>query len=391
MFRTSHPGRFKKSPEELAKDWIASKLSEYYKQASLILPENLSAREFAYQPIGSKSYVRHLSFKSAEDLRKYVVQNPPLHLFYSSAIYTFPEINDMEKKGMVGSELIFDIDADEVKGCEYFEQMHICRNCGYVMYGKSIKKCIKCGSTDVVDAEPIPGNCIKNAARETKKLVKILRKDFGFSEVKVYFSGNRGFHVRPVCDEGCLKLSSEERAQIVKYIKGDGLSIERILLSNTKRKKNLIIPAPDEPGWRGRIGEIIYNKMGMMPSKKITLEEAKSKLGNDIDFAEIVKEASVDIDEKVTIDVHRLIRIPNSINGKLGFPVLEIPESELENFYISCNLSPFKEKTEIQANFTLENKVIMGEKVDLIKGDRITVPGCIAFLLISRGLAIPVM
>ncbi|WP_243675341.1 hypothetical protein [Vulcanisaeta distributa] len=39
---------------------------------------------------------------------------------------------------------------------------------------------------------------------------------------------------------------------------------------------------------------------------------------------------STHIDEVVTMDVHRLIRLPNSLHGKTGLRVIRVSPSDLE-------------------------------------------------------------
>ncbi|MEM0021424.1 MAG: DNA primase small subunit domain-containing protein [Fervidicoccaceae archaeon] len=370
-------------PRERALEWIRRELIEYYTAAELELPENLSSREFAFQPLTSQFYVRHLSFKSADELRKFILKNPPMHLYYSSAVYLFPEIKEMEKKGYVGSELLFDIDVDEISGCNPMEQLHVCLNCGHLMYGSKIKRCMKCNSSKVVEVSPVSEDCIRKGARMAAELTRVLRRDLGFDRVDIYFSGNRGFHVRPNCDEECMKLTSDERREIVDYLKGTGLDLEAIL---GPLKDNLLVPSPRDPGWRGRIGRAIYERLGLREDDSITWGEAKKRL--KIERAEeAILLASIDIDEKVTIDVHRLIRIPGSINGKLGLPVVKLGEAELKDFTIRCELSPFKVKVPIKMRVSIIEKTIMGIKVSANKGELLEVPGCLAFPFLVKGIA----
>jgi len=81
-------------------------------------------REFTLQPFDSETYVRHLSFRSPEELRRYVVQKPPLHLYYSSAVYLQPSAPSMEEKGWRGSDPLFNIDADQIPGCSVQKLYH---------------------------------------------------------------------------------------------------------------------------------------------------------------------------------------------------------------------------------------------------------------------------
>jgi len=370
-------------PREKSIAWIRRRLSEYYSSAELELPDNISTREFAVQPLGAQSYVRHLSFRSEAELREYLVKNPPLHLYYSSAQYLFPEVKSMESKGYLGSELIFDIDADELPGCRAMEQMHVCLDCGYLMYGNKIKKCLKCGSQNVVEASPIPDECVKKAGEAALQLVRILKREMGFEDVKIYFSGNRGFHIRPLCSDACLKLSSEERREIVDYIKGNGLDVERLTGFG---KRSWLIPHPDDPGWRGRVGKIIYDKLGLDPKEHFTWEEVGNRIDESL-LRSFIESAAVAIDEKVTVDVHRLIRIPGSINGKLGLPVIRLAEEELSDFSIRCELSPFKERVNVKMNVSIIGKKIMGVELNAYKGEEIEIPGCLAFPFILKGIA----
>ena len=55
----------------------------------------------------------------------------------------------------------------------------------------------------------------------------------------------------------------------------------------------------------------------------------------------IIEEIGVEIDEPVTIDIHRLIRYPGSLHGKTGFKVQELTLKQLEDF------NPFNENEEI--------------------------------------------
>ncbi len=387
MSHTSRRGRYK--DKRLA--WIANIFSLYYKNASLELPEDIHTREFAYQPIGKKTYVRHLSFKTPEEVKNYFSENPPLHAYYSSAIYAFPEIPDMEQKKLLGSNLIFDIDADHLPKCRFMEQLHVCLSCGYFMRGSGISKCPRCGSTQVVEAEPIPDVCLREAAITAKKLVRTLRKDLGLTRSRIYFSGNRGFHVIPVCDKDCLQMTSEERREIVDYLKGVGLDINEALFLGERRKrvKTLIAPSPQDPGWRGRIGEVLYEKIRKKPDARLTFGEIENMLGEKIDFYELVNEAVIEVDEKVTIDIHRLIRIPGSLNGKTGFPVIRVSENDLLDFKISCDLSPLKGKTPVKLNVDINEKEIMGYTINGSKNNVITLPQCIALFLMLKGIADP--
>ena len=120
-------------------------LSSYYSYAELELPEDMELREFSIQPVDSDVYVRHLSLTTPEELRKFVLSNPPLHLYYSSAKYERPSETEMENKGWLGSDLLFDIDADHL--CDGLRSFEFCapfsRDCVKISYVEVDKDCMR--------------------------------------------------------------------------------------------------------------------------------------------------------------------------------------------------------------------------------------------------------
>lgn len=253
---------------------------EYYENAELELPDDMELREFAYQPFESETYVRHLSFTSPLELKQYILENIPLHLYYSSARYQLPSAKNMDEKGWLGSDLLFDLDADEI--CE-LRIRRFCPNDGYETLASN------CNGEPAIDYPEITNECIMKVFENALLLKDILNEDFGL-KAKIYFSGNRGFHIRVACYDECALLDSDDRKEIANYISS---------------------PKPpfvheENPGWSGR-------------------------------FARNVR--GINIDTQVTIDIRRLVRIPGSINGKAGLKVVEVKN---DKFDYGEWLSPFK-------------------------------------------------
>lgn len=280
-------------------------LRKYYSEAQLRLPENYMLREFAFQPFEGKSYIRHLSFQSIASLREYLTRHTPRQAYYSAAIYRDPAAERMEDKGWLGSELMFDIDVDHIKGCD-----NIVINVEESNFLNIITdKCIDLGKDHLL------------------RLIDVLTQDFGFSrsEILVYFTGNRGFHVVVEAEkEDWLRLNSKERRELVDYIRGIGLDLNRFFKQSKRIKP--ISPLPTDGGWRGRIA-----RNGIELEDILRNPEA------------VIERVYVEIDEQVTQDLSRLVRIPGSINGKSGLisKILH-SESDILNFKVGDHLSPFK-------------------------------------------------
>ena len=153
-----------------------SSISDYYWHAPLYEPPEFTRREFGFRKNGDKM-VRHKSFSSVQKLRTYLIETAPDHVYFSSSKYKDPAAYPMEdkKKGWVGSDLVFDIDYDHLK-------------------------------------RPT----LREAKKQSEKLMVILKDDLGFKKLLYVDSGSRGFHVH-VQDECVQKLGNPERREIADF------------------------------------------------------------------------------------------------------------------------------------------------------------------------------
>lgn len=151
-------------------------LSDYYMTAPLYEPPFFQNREFAIIKKDLPMW-RHLAFANVEKLRAFLIEHAPLHVYFSSAKYEYPAIEDMptKKKYWLGSDLTFDIDNDHLKKKTLIE-----------------------------------------AKKQVLKLLSILIFDFGFQDLTLTFSGRRGYHVY-VRDECIQKCGNAERREIADY------------------------------------------------------------------------------------------------------------------------------------------------------------------------------
>ncbi|MEM1982602.1 MAG: DNA primase small subunit PriS [Sulfolobales archaeon] len=338
------------------KNIIKELFREYYKKNELIIPNDFIMREFAFQTFDSDSYIRHKSFNSSALLKEYIVSIAPKHAYFSSAIYRDPGVENMDEKGWIGSDLIFDIDADDIPGCNPLK----------------INLCI---SNECQDVELINEECVELAKAHEEELLDILVNDLGFTydNVEVQFSGNRGFHTRVhPKDSSWLTLNSSARKEIVDYLKGIELDINYIIPLKDKKIK-ISTPNISEGGWRRRIAKKITDL------RNVNLPE---------DLESLINRCLVKVDEKVTIDISRLIRIQESLNGKTGLKVTKLDPGKIHNFRIEEGLSPFTNYTAIiLPTADIKGIKLLDHELDLTKYMSYRVPAAVAIYLALNKLA----
>lgn len=313
--------------EPKAERFVKKLISDYYFNAESIAPPHTERREFGFGDFEKKIAFRHYSFRNGEEFKKYLVDNAPPFINYSPAEYEHPDGRPMENKGWLGGELIFDLDATD---------LHLqCQE--------------KHGRSWVCD------NCLSSVKAETTKLVEdFLIPDFGFSEreIKINFSGNRGYHVH-VVNENIFHLDSKARKQISEYITGSGMNPERFFELRPVRREGMKSfdvlhgPRPTDGGWGGKIAR---NLIGALNTGVATLEEMgikqefakklfknrasvilgistgnwdtikipkKEEFWKDVIKTMAIKQSD-NIDRNVTNDTGHLIRLPDSLHGDTG-------------------------------------------------------------------------
>jgi DNA primase small subunit len=327
---------------------------EYYEKAELDLPSDIEFREFAYQPFDSESYVRHLSFRTYDEVKNFFIQHVPLHLYFSSATYLSPAAEDMELKGWRGSDLLFDIDSDHIKKCvenKLVKKFRICPECE-ILSEEPENECPQCsGETiDYIDPE-----CLKYAEEVALDVVDILVEEIGINKrfITVSFSGNRGFHIR-VTDERLRSLDRDSRRIIAGFIKASNMHFPAIKID----EKDLVLPPRViDGGVRRRVANRLLRQIIEPELREYILSSGhvKKDLIKRIDkdllqrYSKYYSDyAETPIDEMVTMDISRLVRIPNSINGKSGLLTKKIDLNELGDIeFVLEKFSPFHDRTAV--------------------------------------------
>ncbi len=326
---------------------------KYYRTESAILPDRFARREFGFMFFDKNFVQRHLSFSSPEELHRYMQGNVPAHSYYSTSYYRKPNEPVMEDKQWLGAELIFDLDADHLDGAKE------------MTYAQMILQ-IRSEMINLVDS--------------------FLLGDLGFSEDQVHitFSGGRGYHAH-VRTPDVMELGTHERRELVDYITGSGLNIDWVFPINrvatskvvtgngvrTNVAKDRLIPPADAGGWkkrmRGGLMDVVnvfcdcdmkeikreYPSIKKSDGKSIAKAQEELRKARGVLFEKnnmamlstsvqnmlmkVMKEdvayrLSGEVDEPVTADIKRLIRLPGSVHGKSGLRVTPITREQLTDF-----------------------------------------------------------
>ncbi len=273
----------------------------------LISEKSFRRREFGFDILGSH-FVRNRSFQKPEHLKEY------LYTFSVAGAYLGGEYSSplRAKRGKreaitihdaewVGRELIFDLDINEYDPV---------RTCGC----KGKNACNICWGL------------LQDASRI---IDETLREDFGFEQIYWLFTGGRGYHCW-VTDPKAFVLDHEQRAGIVGYMQliHDPLGeqrVEDISINGEQLRKRIfrilaqkfILEAPSSA-----FEEIGIKKKALetLRAKAIAFEQLDNyysiipSKAKDSFLPQLIKYRYPRIDHKVTIDVKRLIRLPESVH-----------------------------------------------------------------------------
>jgi DNA primase small subunit len=399
-------------------NFIRELFNEYYRReyAPKKLPF-MEKREFGFI-LFEGFMLRHKSFGHVEELKKFLEDSTPTDAYYSCAYYENPEA-EMDKKGWLGADLIFDVDADHIPtSCDKIHDEWKCGDCGFSGKGITPEKCPAC-SSEKLNVITWPCEvCLTSAKAETIKLLDMLMKDFGFSnkEIQVFFSGHRGYHVH-VESESVKALDAVARKEIVDYITCLGLEASFYYASKGVEKMPIESLSLGNYGWGKRLTSGVVNfireareedfiKIGLKRNIAKIISQNKDKLlkswtnsrmwgnvkGVGLEawrkMAEYVtKVQSAKIDTVVTTDIHRLIRLPETLHGKTGFKKTELPTSEIDIFDPFRNALAFAKNTATVFVSDAPKFRLNDENLGPYKKQKVELPTAAAVLLICKNKA----
>ena len=354
----------------------------YFDHFNLIhVPENPNQREFGFQKFKS-GMNRHISLKTDKELHLLLMQKVPSDVYVSNACYSFPNL-PMNEKDWKSAELIFDIDAKDldVKNRDKHSCVK-CTECNEIATLQS--SCPNCQSNKLSKITLSCNDCITEAKNQVKKLNDILIDDFGndSNNIQVFFSGNEGFHIY-VNNSEFQTVGAKERAEIADHIMFRGIIPETFGFKKFNSEK-IALPDFNEPGWRGRISKSLYGSKSMRPKiSKTIISSGYSAFQKQLEI--IKKQIGVRIDPNVTVDIHRIFRLPGSLNSKSGLAKILVDDLEKFNPYVdACFID--SDDVEVIANcpiqFSLKNK-----KFGPFNHETILLPKYAAVYMICKGIA----
>ena len=364
------------SPED--EKLLRGAIKEYYIESRdrVAVPDQIASREFGYQKLGYDGMIRHQSVPDEGALRVLLVSEAPTDVYCSNARYLFPSM-PMKEKEWQGADIIFDIDAKDLDmPCREAHSVAVCSACSRVSPAGG--PCAACSSAKV-SARSLPcQKCIKAAHDETARLHAILCEDLGVdaASITTYFSGNEGYHTH-VRSADLDALGGRERRELADYVMFRGATAEAYGVPRQgARRRDL--PARGERGWRGRLAA----GLGADALKK-------AAAGGRDRFQGALEAASASvgarIDPQVTGDIHRIFRLPGSLNGKSGLSKVPAGPSPASIYADSCLLPdrPVEVTAECPHRFSIGRRRGLGP----YSRERVTVPLYAAAYMVCKGVA----
>jgi DNA primase small subunit len=328
----------------------------------------------------------------AQSVREFLTRDAPRHAYFSAARYDDPGRNEMAAKGWQGADLVFDLDADHLPG---------------------------------VDAEAASYSEMLEACKGAlKRLLTLLTEDFGFSEdeLLVVFSGGRGYHVH-VRDDALLELDSDARREVVDYVRAVDLDRDDLIRtvrhgSTTRRElkteggwgrhvhQRLVafvddLRAMDEEEAMETLTELdgigdgrATTILGAVRNNPEAIREGNVEAGGpglrklvEALTAEVTTNRTAPIDEPVTTDVRRLIRLPGTLHGGTGLVVKPIDHDELDAFdpLVDAVADRFRGQR-VMVNVTEPGPLDVGAESSIAAGPQ-SVEEHVGVFLMTRGRA----
>ena len=386
--------------EERTRAYLRGRFRDYYRRETITPPPDADSREWGFIPWTESpgtTMVRHRSLLDLGDLGDFLQRKRPRHVYFSAGRYEYPGASTMDDKEWLDSDLIFDLDADHLSEVTLGEDS----------YAEMLAKC----------------------KQALFRLLDFLERDFGFEDLTIVFSGGRGYHVH-VRDESVRKLEREHRREIVDYVQGVGHDENSIV--NTEAVAGIGLKNPTKKrmlkrtgGWGRRghehllqfVDELLEleeeqalerlqsldgvgkkKARGALNAARTNYEQIRETGNLDVHqaFYQVGKKVAMEplqklppgVDEPVTTDTNRLIRLPGSLHGGSGLAVRRIDYDDLAAFDPLVDAVPETfVGQEISIEVADETTVQLYDETFTVTQGEHRVPEYAAIFMMARGMA----
>ena len=366
-------------------EFLKKHFANYYAKHFVDSVPNPELREFGFGVFKRKIANRNLAFASASELNSFLRTNAPLFFSYSSACYKFPFLTPTQAKQLIKADLIYEFDADELgltvpefNGVQWFSSEHL-----------------------------------NEAKKQVFRLLDFVHNDFGFSNdgISINFSGKAGYHVH-LRSENLQNLNKKARIELVDYLTANSFDFANLGFDFVS------LTCPASKGlWAKRIiagaknilqkdAKYLSKITGVAGRKISPLLESRERLFASLDagrlmplgrksadfwqgiFKLALENEAVPIDRQTSVDLSKIVRVPNTLHGDTGLLAKTIPLDSLNSFdpfkdAVVFDDSPVKVSVSKAPEFSLA-----GEKFGPFDNEPVELPLYAAIFLIGKGAAV---
>ncbi len=392
----------------------------YYRSRTIKAPPDIEKREFGVGGYGRKIEKRHMQFRSEQELNRYLSSEAPFYISYSVGKFKYPSAQPMDSKILESSDLVFEFDVDDLN-IKSEKDVWMCEVCGSKGFGH-VEKCPDCGSP--VKIIYFPDKKREKVLKEkVKNLIDdILVGDFeiAYEDISINFSGNRGYHIH-VRSDTYSHLSKEERIEVTEYVTGQAINVNYLFdrertncYGELKYINCLKGPKPGEGGWPGRIARAVIMYLSSMEKEDMDVDiDEKVKdilyinreryirsiekgywpvttiIKEDVWLSiakEVLNISHYMIDAATSSDIHRLIRLPDSIHGTTGMSAATVNDIDGFDPYMDAVVLSGRYHVRVTVKISPEFS-IGGKEFGPYEDETVELPLYAAYYLIGKGVA----